>query len=79
MGVPTDYGAGASEAVRQMVQLGVARPKLLTESLRTGDLERAEVEWRSLLRHIVHAPDGPWPRWQALRKAAREWLARTEK
>lgn len=70
MGVPTDHAAGASEAVRQMIEYGVPRQKLLTESLRLGDLERAVVEWRSLLRHIVHAPDCEWDRWRALRAEA---------
>jgi hypothetical protein len=74
MGVPTDHAAGASEAVRQMVEYGVPKQKLLTESLRLGDLERAVVEWRSLLRHIVHAPDNEWERWRALRAEAERRL-----
>ena len=47
--------------------------QLLTESLRQGDIERALVEWRSLLRHILWAPDYPWARWQALKQAAAKW------
>jgi superfamily II DNA/RNA helicase len=74
MGAPTDYAAGASEAVRQIVEFGVPRQKLLTESLRLGDLERAVVEWRSLLRHILHAPDYDWARWRELREEARRRL-----
>ncbi len=69
-GVPAEYGAGASEAVREMVVLGTPRQKLLTEALRMGDLERAIIEWRSLLRHIAFAPDYDWDRWRELQAAA---------
>jgi len=78
MGVPVDYGAGASETLRSYLELGVPRSKLLTESLRTGDFERAIIEWRSLLRHIVWAPDYDWPRWTELKLAASAALDRTE-
>lgn len=44
------------------------------DQLRRGDLERALLEWRSLLRHIVHAPDANAPRWSELQAAAREAL-----
>ncbi len=70
MGVPAAYGAGASEVVRDVIQHGVPKYKLLTDSLRPGDIERALIEWRSLLRHIVHAPDYDFPRWRALKAAA---------
>jgi hypothetical protein len=74
MGVPYGYGAGASEAVRSLVESGVPKQKLLTESLRLGDIERACVEWRSLLRHIAFAPDYDWERWLELKKAAGGWM-----
>jgi hypothetical protein len=77
-GVPVDHGAGASEAIRAIVEHGHPRQKLLTESLRLGDLERAVVEWRSLLRHITHAPDYEWERWRVLKEAAAHWLKETE-
>lgn len=70
MGVPPDYGSGASEVVREIVEHGTPRPKLLTEALRLGDVERAVIEWRSLLRHIIWAPAHELPRWQQLRTAA---------
>jgi len=75
MGVPPEYGAGASEAIRALVEHGVSRQKLLTEFLRIGDVERAMVEWRSLLRHIAHAPDFDWERWRLLKEAASGRLA----
>lgn len=73
-GVPTEYGAGASEAVRDILILGIPRQKLLTEALRLGDLERAIIEWRSILRHIAFAPDYDWDRWHALKAAAKRWM-----
>lgn len=77
MGVPLEYGACASEALRALLTEGVPRSKLLTESLRAGDLERALIEWRSLLRHITWAPDLDWTRWRALRDAAAVQLENT--
>ncbi len=79
LGVPLDYGAGASEAMRAHIELGMARAKLLTENLRLGDFERAFIEWRSLLRHIVWAPDYEWDRWRELKSAAAAMLERTER
>lgn len=70
LGVPLDYGAGASEAMREHLEHGLPRSKLLTEHLRLGDFERAHVEWRSLLRHITWAPNYDWPRWRELKAAA---------
>src|SRR2546422_802799 len=53
MGVPVHYGSGAAEVMRELWQNPAARSRLTTESLRLGDIERALMEWRSLLRHIV--------------------------
>lgn len=77
MGVPVDYGAGASEAIRAYIELNVPRSKLLSENLRAGDFERAIIEWRSVLRHVVWAPDCDWPRWRELKEAAAAMLDRT--
>ena len=77
MGVPLDYGAGASELVRNVVEHNTPRQKLLTESLRQGDIERAIVEWRSLLRHITWAPDYDWHRWRELKVAAGLYIEST--
>lgn len=74
MGVPLTYGDGASEVVREIIEHGTARQKLLTESLRPGDIERAVIEWRSLLRHIVWAPDYEWSRWRELKAAAAQHI-----
>jgi hypothetical protein len=78
MGVPVHYGAGASEVVREVVADARSRHKLTSELLRHGDIERAMVEWRSLLRHIVTAPEYPGaPRWAQLKIAAAELVERT--
>jgi hypothetical protein len=45
-----------------------------TDLIRRGDIERAILEWRSLLRHILHAADPVFPRWNELQAAARQFL-----
>jgi tRNA A37 threonylcarbamoyladenosine biosynthesis protein TsaE len=77
MGVPMQYGAGASEVVRELVADPRSKHKLTNELLRQGDIERALVEWRSLLRHIVLAPAYPLSRWTELKAAAKELLDKT--
>jgi hypothetical protein len=77
MGVPVQYGAGASEVVRALVADPRSKHKLTSELLRHGDIERALVEWRSLLRHIVVAPAYPLSRWTELKAAAEELLDKT--
>jgi hypothetical protein len=76
MGVPVHYGAGASEVVREVVTHPSGRYKITSDSLRHGDVERARMEWRSLLRHIIAAPDLEWDRWMTLKLAAHELLGR---
>jgi hypothetical protein len=78
MGVPPAYGAGAAEVVQAVIEFRTPRAKLLTDWLRPGDIERALIEWRSLLRHIANAPDYDWPRWRELRAAAGRSLGSTE-
>ncbi len=77
MGVPPEYGAGAEEVVRAIVEHGIPRHKLLTESLRAGDIERGLIEWRSLLRHIVWAADYEWERWRELKAKATRFIDTT--
>ena len=67
MGVPVHYGSGASEVMREICENPASRSRLTNESLRLGDIERALMEWRSLLRHIVAAPDLEWDRWRQLK------------
>lgn len=64
------YGEGAWEILeRHLAGKAVDHP-----TLRRGDLERAALEWQSLLRHIVHAPEANAPRWEELQAAARTLL-----
>ena len=64
-------------ALRAVIVDGLPRAKLLNETLRAGDFERALIEWRSLLRHITWAPDYAWNRWRELRAAAERQLDAT--
>src|SRR5947208_2836557 len=77
MGVPVQYGAGASEVVRALVADPRSKHTLTNELLRYGDIERALVEWRSILRHIVLAPAYPLSRWTELKAAAKEFVDKT--
>jgi DEAD/DEAH box helicase/Helicase conserved C-terminal domain len=77
MGVPVNYGAGASEVVRALVADPRSKHKFTNELLRHGDIERALVEWRSLLRHIVLAPAYPLSRWTELKRAAGKLIEKT--
>ena len=77
MGVPVQYGSGASEVIRELVTNPSARYRLTNESLRHGDIERALMEWRSLLRHIVGAPALDCERWRALQKIAAHFIGST--
>lgn len=77
MGVPIHYGAGAAEVVRELISNPGARYRLASETLRQGDIERALIEWRSLLRHIVAAPDYDLARWRELKEVAASFVERT--
>jgi len=77
MGVPPQYGAGAAEVVREILVNPAARHKLTSDLLRHGDIERALMEWRSLLRQIIAAPDYPLPRWRELQRLAAEHVEKT--
>lgn len=74
MGVPVEYGAGASEIVREITEHATPPSKLQSETLRTGDIERALIEWRSILRHISLSSEYEWERWRELRRAASEMI-----
>ena len=78
MGTPAHYGAGASEVMRELCDNPSARSRLTNESLKLGDIERALMEWRSLLRHIVAAPDLEWDRWRELQSAAAHYIENTK-
>lgn len=91
-GVPVNYGSGASESVRALVEQGARRREVLdeVETAGRGDLDRLLTEWRSLLRQAAAA--GPLEgdgaamtprdhflaeRWDNFRALARDWLRDT--
>src|SRR4029078_1222714 len=74
MGVPVHYGAGASEVIRELVTNPGGRYKTTSDCLRQCDVERALLEWRSLIRHIANGPDLEWNRWQHLKSAAEKLI-----
>lgn len=78
LGLPIGYGEGAAEAVEAWSRGGMNAVRQVSEDLEIGpgDVERAYVEWLSLLRHVRGAPDHDHPRWRALQQAAREELDR---
>jgi len=77
MGVPVHYGSGASEVIRELVANSSSRYRMTNESLRSGDIERALMEWRSLLRHIIGAPRLESDRWRSLQEAAAHFVETT--
>jgi superfamily II DNA/RNA helicase len=76
-GLPPKYGAGAEVIVAAVHRDPAARHAWAGELLGPGDIDRAIIEWRSLLRQIAHAPALDWPRWQALQERARAILQET--
>ncbi len=72
-GLPPQYGDGAAEV---LAMTGGRPPEgLYAGELRPGDVERARLEWHSLLRHTAHAPDLEWTRWRQLQAAAVHYVA----
>jgi superfamily II DNA/RNA helicase len=77
-GLPPKYGAGAEQVVAAVHKKPAAKHAWVTDTLGVGDIDRTIIEWRSLLRQIVHAPELDWPRWLALQDLARAILNETE-
>ncbi|HKK19818.1 MAG TPA: hypothetical protein VJ952_14150, partial [Opitutales bacterium] len=67
-GLPEDYGEGASEVLYRIEHRSSQASEYLDDELSRGDIERAQVEWRSLRIHIAHAPDYDWSRWMDLKE-----------
>lgn len=73
-GVPVDYGEGAAEILAQVLAQPSSRHHLTGEELLSGDIERAVLEWRSLLQRISLAGDCDWPRWASFKRMAMQVL-----
>ncbi len=77
-GLPPKYGAGAEDVVQSVHRNPLAKQAWITDLLGAGDIDRAIIEWRSLLRQIAHAPELDWPRWRAFQAMAKTILDETE-
>lgn len=77
-GVPPKYGAGAEQVVASVHKNPANKHGWVAEQLGPGDIDRVIIEWRSLLRQIVHAPALDWDRWRALQALSKEVLNETE-
>ena len=67
LGLPSGYGDGAGD---HLLCLLVDGKPASDPSISSGDLDRARVEWLSLVRHIVHARELDIPRWKDLQAVA---------
>jgi superfamily II DNA/RNA helicase len=76
-GLCPGFGEGTCEALSMHRSGGMRALEKETDAIRRGDIERATLEWRSLLRHILHAADSLFPRWNELQAAARHFLEKT--
>jgi len=72
-GLPTTYGEGAAEVLMHLEQHPGRIAEMTDEELSSGDIERARLEWRSLLNHCANAPDLDWERWRELKQNA-TWM-----
>jgi hypothetical protein len=77
-GLPPKYGYGAEAVVQSVHKNPLNKHGWVTELLGAGDIDRAIIEWRSLLRQIAHAPELDWPRWRAFQAMAKTILNETE-
>lgn len=69
-GLPLAYGEGASEVLMLLERNPERLTEVTDEDLSSGDIERARLEWRSILNHCAAAPDLDWGRWMELKKRA---------
>lgn len=74
-GVPPEYGDGAAEIVAAIKSQGMDLAKFINDTLGSGDIERAILEWKSILNHIASMPDYDWDRWQDFKELVRTFLA----
>ena len=57
------------------LRAGVSAQSLETPSLGRGDIERARLEWESLMRRVSAAPDLDWDRWLGLKRECARLLS----
>lgn len=73
-GLPEDYGEGAAELVYNTSRQSSWKYQIVDDEIKTGDVERVILEWKSILRQIVNAPEFPWDRWLELQMHIRGQL-----
>jgi superfamily II DNA/RNA helicase len=77
-GLPPKYGSGAETIVASIHKNPPTKQTWVTQLLGAGDIDRIIIEWRSLLRRIVHSPELDWARWRELQHQAKAVLNETE-
>jgi hypothetical protein len=78
IGIPPKYGDGANLVVHSVHRDPFSKHRFTTDYLGDGDIDRVIIEWRSLLRQVMNAPDLDWPRWQAFQALCTAILRETE-
>jgi len=73
-GLPEGFGEGTAELLKAYALHGKSPSVAEADAPSRGDLERALMEWRSVLRLVAHGPGHDWERWVELRDAARRVL-----
>jgi superfamily II DNA/RNA helicase len=74
-GLPLEYGEGATEILRDRKGF-LAGGDVFEDDLKSGDLERAAIEWRSLLSLIAQGPVSENLRWTELQVEARRLVGK---
>lgn len=74
-GLPLEYGEGAAEILRSRKAFS-SQSDAGFEDLKSGDLERAGIEWRSLLALIARGPSLEDDRWMGLQSEARSLVGK---
>jgi superfamily II DNA/RNA helicase len=77
-GLPPKYGAGAEQVVASVHKDPMNKHAWVKELLGAGDIDRIIIEWRSLLRRVIHSPPVDWPRWREFQALAKTVLNETE-
>jgi hypothetical protein len=73
-GLPPGHGENTAEALAWAEEQGWDALQKFCPDAGRGDLERAHLEWLSLLRHLAGIESLSGKRWDALRQAARDFL-----
>lgn len=78
-GLPEEYGEGGSELVYNTAKESRWKHSVIGGEISAGDVERVILEWKSVLRQIINAPEFPWDRWMELQYQIRENVHLTER